>query len=178
MNDDANAILRKPRYIDTSKLSNLYTRAVERNSLYADEKVYPAYWMHEPQAFTLAKKQYEHIQAGLSEEEAYKKAIAYVDEMEDQSYTELKQLVETLSKANARVPFAADPKISVKISFWREKLARTPYSTLSLAAQGEIDFIIQTDVLKWNEVERERRMRSHPLFLSLSPHRLSHGCPL
>ena len=60
-----------------------YEQAVSRNALYADEKVYPGYWAHEPQALTLAKKQYEYIQSGDSEERAYQKAVAYVDELEN-----------------------------------------------------------------------------------------------
>ena len=37
------------------------------------------------------------------------------------------------------------------------------YHDLDLAIQGEIDHFIQTKILKWNEVERERRMRD-PMF--------------
>merc|ERR1711968_114944 len=39
----------------------------------------------------------------------------------------------------------------------------TSYDDLDLAIQGEIDHFIQTKILKWNEVERERRMRD-PMF--------------
>lgn len=160
LNNDQNIMQRKPKHVNVTALSNLYTRAVEKNSLYADEKVYPAYWRHEPQAFTLAKKQYEHIKAGLSEEEAYKKAVAHVDELENASYSDLKEMVKVMEETHSRLPIAAsDEALAQKIQFWKNKLSTTQYSELPLAAMGEIDFIVQTEVLKWNEVERERRMR-------------------
>lgn len=42
-------------------------------------------------------------------------------------------------------------------------MKKTRYHDLDLAIQGEIDHFIQTKILKWNEVERERRMRD-PMF--------------
>jgi hypothetical protein len=33
------------------------------------------------------------------------------------------------------------------------------YEDLELADQGELDFFIQTKILKWTEVQRERRMK-------------------
>eukprot|EP01041_Mallomonas_annulata_P004181 gene4181-8317_t len=142
----------------------LYEKAVENNPLYADEKVYPAYWYHEPQALTLAKKQYEMMQSGLSEEEAYRKAIEYVNVLESRSYEELKDLLEVVKDGESRMPFTSDKEISDSIHLWREKMTKVPYSELGLADQGEIDFMIQTKILKWNEVERERRMRD-PIFV-------------
>ena len=58
----------------------LYETAVAKNPLYADEKVYQAYWAHEPQALTLAKKQYEFMEKGDTETAAYDKAVTYVEE--------------------------------------------------------------------------------------------------
>lgn len=160
LNNDQNILARKPKHVDVKPLGRIYNRVVEKNSLYVDEKVYPAYWKHEPQAFTLAKKQYEYMNAGMKEEEAYKKAVQYVDELEDRSYGEMKDLVQFIAESNAQLPRTVDEKVSQKISFWREKMQATPYESLPLAEKGEVDFIVQTDVLKWNEVERERRMRS------------------
>ena len=58
----------------------------------------------------------------------------------------------------------SDPAIIGMITFWKQKLAKVKYSEMDLADQGEIDHFIQTSVLKWNEVERERRMRD-PMFV-------------
>ncbi len=38
------------------------------------------------------------------------------------------------------------------------------YHELDLADQGDIDYLIQTKILKWNEVQRERRMKD-PIFV-------------
>lgn len=159
LHNDHSIIARKPKHVDVKPLGRLYQRVVEKNSLYVDEKVYPAYWKHEPQAFTLAKKQYEYIQAGMEEEAAYKKAVQYVDELEDKSYSEMKELVQFIAESNAQLPRTVDEKISQRISFWREKMLSTPYESLPLAERGQVDHLIQTEVLQWNEVERERRMR-------------------
>lgn len=143
---------------------NLYDKAVEKNPLYADEKVYPAYWHQEPQALTLAKKQYEFIQNGLDEETAYARAIDYINELESKSYQELQEIVRTLADVKATAPFTSDQEVSEAISKWNQKLSLIPYDDMELADQGELDYFIQNKVLKWNEVERERRMRD-PIFV-------------
>jgi len=141
-----------------------YENAVAKNPMYADEKVYPAYWAHEPQALTLAKKQYELLQKNkdMSEDEAYQKAILFVEELENDSYLKLKSVMDDIK--GSRLPYASDPVLSSLIDSWRAKLAATPYGEMPLADQGEIDWIIQTKVLKWHEVERERRMKD-PVFV-------------
>jgi len=154
------------RKVETRNVPYLkyYENAVAQNALYSDEKVYPAYWAHEPQALTLAKKQYELLQKnpGLSEDEAYQQAMAHVDELEDKAYSKLKALL--VDVEGAKLPYAADAQLSALISSWRQKLAATNYNDLPLADQGEIDWIVQTKVLGWHEVERERRMKD-PIFV-------------
>lgn len=139
-----------------------YEAALTNNPLYADEHVYPAYWAHEPQALTLAKKQYELIQAGVSEEDAYRQAVTHVHELENASYESLKALHGELR--GAKLPYAADAELCALINTWRTRLSTQPYDAMPLSDQGEIDFIVQTKVLKWNEVERERRMKD-PIFV-------------
>ena len=65
-----------------------------------------------------------------------------------------------------KLPFlaTADKDYGVTMSMFKEMLSKTPYDELDLADQGEIDYFIQTKVLRWNEVERERRMRD-PIFV-------------
>ena len=155
------------RQVETRTIPYLkyYEKAVAANPMYADEKVYPAYWVHEPQALTLAKKQYELLQKSngtLSEEEAYQQALTYVDELENASFLKLKAVLADIK--GAKLPYAADAALSGLIADWRAKLAVTRYGELSLADQGEIDWIVQTKVLRWHEVERERRMKD-PIFV-------------
>ena len=142
----------------------LYKKAVERNPLFADEKVFPAYWKEEPHALILAKKQYEFMQNGLDEENAYKNAVEYVDDLESKSYDELKDFIKLMQTEKTKVPIVADAKIFTKISFWRERLKETQFEDMSLADQGELDYFLQCDVLRWHEVSRERRMKD-PLFV-------------
>lgn len=139
-----------------------YEEALSKNPLYADEHVYPAYWAHEPQALTLAKKQYELVKKGISEEEAYSQALAHVHCLEDVSFEKMKSLLADLK--GAKLPYAADKVLSGLIDQWRQRLRDQPYDSLPLAEQGQIDWIVQTKVLKWNEVERERRMKD-PIFV-------------
>ena len=154
------------RKVETRNVPYLkyYENAVAQNALYSDEKVYPAYWAHEPQALTLAKKQYDLLQKNpeLSEDEAYQQAMAHVDELEDKAYSKLKALL--VDVEGAKLPYASDAQLSALIASWRQKLAATTYNDLPLADQGEIDWIVQTKVLGWHEVERERRMKD-PIFV-------------
>ena len=68
----------------------LYEKAIAKNPLYADEKVYSAYRAHEPQALTLAKKQYEYMELGDSETEAYEKAVKICRNEGNEVYDSLK----------------------------------------------------------------------------------------
>ena len=79
---------------------HFYDKVLEENPLYSDEKVYSAFWRHEPQALTLAKKWYEMTQKGMSEKDAYIEAQSHVQKNEDQSYLKLKNLVKDLSNGN------------------------------------------------------------------------------
>lgn len=142
---------------------NLYEKAVERNPLYEDEKVYGGYWAQEPQALTLAKKQFEFMQQGMDEEEAFQKATDFVSDLESKSYEELKSVLGAIQERSMSLPFMADGNLVEDLTAWKEKLASMNYSEMSMADKGELDFFIQTRVLKWNEVERERRMKD-PLF--------------
>lgn len=141
---------------------DLLEKVSERNPAY-DEKVYPAYWQHEPIGLTLAKKQYQFMQAGDDESTAFQKAEEYVDQLENKSYVEVMSLRNALEKDGAQAPFMRDPSVASDILMWQETLRSTKYHELELADQGEIDYMIQTKILKWNEVERERRMKD-PVF--------------
>lgn len=137
-----------------------YDKILYKNPDLIGEHVYPAYWRQQPLALILAKRQYEFIQQGLSEEEAYKKAVECVDVEESKSYDKLKEILNHIENSKqAKLSFTSEPKLSQIVDAWRAKLEKVPYENLSLAEQGEIDFLIQTMVLKWNEVERERRMK-------------------
>ena len=143
----------------------LYRKAVGKKILYADERVYPAYWMHEPSALTLAKKQYQlMVDDNLSEEDAYEIALDYIDDAENASYEELKEFRAKLEKKNSIVPFVSDPELVHRINYFKVVVMQhSSFDEIELAMQGEIDHFIQTKILKWNEVERERRMRD-PMF--------------
>lgn len=143
---------------------DLYHKAVAKNPMYLDEKVYPAFGHQEPQALVVAKRQYQYMQDGLNEEEAYRKALEYVAEMEDKSFQELKAVQEVLNTQGTTAPYLSDPLIANEVQTWQNKLKETTYEELTLAEQGELDYFIQTKILKWNEVERERRMKD-PVFV-------------
>jgi hypothetical protein len=124
----------------------LYEKVVQKNPMYADERVYPAYWQNEPQALTLAKKQYELMQGGMSETDSYHQAVTHVDELESKSYEDLQELLATASGGGARLPYLANPAVADAVAVWRKKLNETPYDGLDAADQGEIDFLVQTKV--------------------------------
>ena len=164
------------RQVETRNIPylHLYEKTLEKNPLYFDEKVYPAYWAHEPEAMTLAKKWYEFQQTGMDEKEAYNAAKSYVEKLEDKSYTIINEIVAELEKdsesASIHMSFLSQPEIAKSIEEWRAKLAATndtdtgrKIAEMKLSDQAELDYFIQTKILKWNEVERERRMRD-PLF--------------
>ena len=98
--------------------------------------MYPAYWQQEPQALTLAKKQYQYMQEGLDEETAYNKAVSYIDELEDQSYNELKSILDTFKENNVTLPYLNEKSLAEELAQWKQKLLETPYEELDLADQG------------------------------------------
>ena len=160
------------REVDTRNIPyyRLYEKAIAKNPLYADEKVYPAYRAHEPQALTLAKKQYEFMELGDSETEAYEKAMKFVEIQENEAYDGLKKLMgeigDSLGGVEVKLPFLATggEDLGIQMALFREQLSKTAYYDLDMADQGEIDYFLQTKVLQWNEVERERRMKD-PIFV-------------
>jgi len=136
----------------------LYHDAVRKNPAFASERVYPAYWHQEPMAMVLAKKQFALMQSGLDEDEAYAQAKDSVDGMESAAYDDLAELRAKVESDDSRPALLADPVITEGLAKWRDVLAETPYDELELADQGEIDHFVQAYVLKWSELERERRM--------------------
>lgn len=177
--------------IDVSKIPYmyLYDKILSDNPIYNDEKVFPGYWQQEPQALVLAKKQYEYIHMnGLSEQEAYEKAIDYINTIENKSYLQLKEFYNILNSNDStysttnnngeakrengttqenstnssneiKLPFVLDNEIMNELQKWKDILSMKSYDELELADQGELDYFIQTKILKWSEIERERRMK-------------------
>ncbi len=94
----------------------------------------------------------------MEEEVAYNKAIDYVNVIENNAYLKLKKVLDSVVADGADVPFA-DPTVAEEVAKWNEALKGKTYDELELADQGEIDFLIQTKILGWEEVQRERRMR-------------------
>lgn len=138
---------------------DLFHKALSHHPAYS-ERVYPAYWQQEPHALVLAKKQYEHMKNGDTEEVAFRKAEEYIDEIENISYLELKKFQDELSNnLEARIPFVMDDDVIERINDLKSALKDKDYKDLDLADQGEIDYFIQTYILKWNELQRERRMK-------------------
>jgi hypothetical protein len=143
---------------------HLYEKAVERNPLYADEKMYPAFWQEEPHALLLAKKQFQFMQAGMDEDLAYVHAVKHINDLESEAFLEFQKLSKEMKQRGASVTIASDSMLAEEIAMWREKMKWTPFEDMDVADQGEIDYLIQTKILKWGEAARERRMRD-PLFL-------------
>lgn len=112
----------------------------------------------------LARKQYELIKAGVDEESAYQQAVRHVNDLESKSYERLHALREELAAQGAASPTIADVAVAQEIQEWKGRLENSSYADLSDEAQGELDYFLQTKVLKWNEVERERRMKD-PTFV-------------
>lgn len=143
----------------------LYDKVVERNPLYVDERVYPAYWEQDVTPLAIAKRQYDLMQQGMSEEDAYYKAQEYVEELEGKAFDEMQALINAALSMGATSSFATDEAVAADIARWREKLADVPYNELSLADQGEIDHLVHSKILKWNAVHTEIRMKD-PVFYS------------
>ncbi len=144
--------------------AELYRKVKERNPIFTGEALYGAFANTDPAGLILAKKQYKYMREGLSEDAAYQKALEYVNELEDNAYQQLKQAVDAAKKEGARATFVGDPSVAVDLAFWQAKILETPYDELELEEQGELDYFLQSKILKWNEAERERRMKE-PLFV-------------
>lgn len=144
---------------------NLYEKIVSSDPIMRHETVYPAYWQEEPVALTMAKKQYELMTTKkMTEEEALKAAKQYVSDLENKAYEDMISFKKSLDDRNARESFTSREGMMEEINKYRALLRETPYDALDLADQGEIDYFIQTKVLGWREVERNRRMKD-PLFV-------------
>lgn len=154
--------------VDTAKIPylSLYKQIKAKNPLLEDERMYPVYWEQEPQALTMAKKQYEYIKfKGMTPDEAYKMAQKYVNNIESVAYEELKAFNKSLDKlGSSTASFFSNEKIVEFVNHWRNMMKIKPYKDLDLSDQGIIDFFIQTEILRWKEVERERRMKD-PVFV-------------
>lgn len=137
----------------------LYEDALVKNPKYMDERVYPAYWQQEPLALTLAKKQYELMKKGMTEEEAYEGALTYTDSLEGKAYDEMKNIIEKSGDKGFLKPLKTDEVFVKAMKKFRTILSEVDYDDLDVKDQGELDYILQTKLLKWNEVERERRMK-------------------
>ena len=151
---DANKAIRKIE----NPYERLYDEALLRHPAFQDERIYPAYWHIEPAALTLAKKQYALMQTGMDKDEAYELAFQQIKGIEEDEYDTVKQVYDKLRKEGAASTFMSDPAIRAEIKEWESVLASCPYDDLDDADKGELDYMIQTKILKWNEVERERRM--------------------
>jgi hypothetical protein len=141
----------------------LYEDAVNKNPKYIDERVYPAYWQQEPSALTLAKKQYELMKQGLSEADAYEGGLRHLEELENKAYEELKKVIAKSGNGEALKPLENDAGFQKAMKTYRGLLSEVEYEDLDDRDKGEIDHVLQTKLLGWTEVERERRMKD-PIF--------------
>jgi hypothetical protein len=141
----------------------LYEDAVAKNPKFIDERVYPAYWQQEPSALTVAKKQYELMKQGLSEADAYEGGLRHLEEIENNAYEELKKVIAKSGNGEALKPLENDAGFQKAMKTYRALLSEVEYDDLDDKDQGEIDHVLQTKLLGWTEVERERRMKD-PLF--------------
>lgn len=144
---------------------NLLKKLYQQDPVLADETVYPEFWQDEPIAMTIAKKQYELLQKGLSESEALIEARKYANSLENKAYEELISVKNVLREKGSSDIFISNPEILQEIMKYRALLKDKDFKYLDEADQGEMEYFVQTKVLKWNEVERNRRMRD-PIFLA------------
>lgn len=142
-----------------------YYSAVKKNPKLADENVYPAFYRHEPQALTLARKQFELVKQGMSEDNAYNKAVAFVNDLENAAYSDLKSKISAFEKLGTRDSIISDPEVLDTVMKWRLLLSEVSYDELDEADQGSLDHFIQTKILKWDEVSRERRMKDPTFYM-------------
>ena len=159
---DSAKVIRKVE-VTTIPYLRLYEDALAKNPKFIDERVYPAYWQQEPVAMTLAKKQYEMMRKGLTEEEAYEEALAYTETLESKAYEEMKIVIDMSGNADALKPLENDPAFVKTMKVYSTILSEVDYEDLEDHDQGELDHMLQTKVLKWSEIERERRMKD-PVF--------------
>lgn len=143
----------------------LYEDAVAKNPRYLDERVYPAYWQQEPTALTLAKKQYELMKKGLSEKDAYEGALQHTQDLENKAYEEMKAVIAKSGNIEELKTVKEDDELSKSMKTFKTLLGEVDYDDLDPKDQGEIDFVLQTKILGWKEVERERRMKD-PVFVT------------
>ena len=137
-----------------------YHEVLEKNPIFVGDHVYGAYWRQQPLAMVLAKKQYELIQKGLDEDTAYNQALEYVNIDESKSYESLKEVIRNLKdKMGAKDAITTDAELAKSIAYWRLQLTKSDYKAMKPEDQGEIDYLIHSKILKWNEVDRERRMK-------------------
>jgi hypothetical protein len=141
----------------------LYDKAVERNAVYEDERIYPAFWRQEPQALALARKQYLLMKKGLDEETAYVRAMRYVDELESKAYEETEKVFNVMKEKGAEFLFSHNESVMDEIFRWRARLKEIRYSKLQKYEQGELDEFILSKILQWGEMDKERRMKD-PIF--------------
>lgn len=139
--------------------AGLLEKAYEKNPTLKDETVFPAYGNLEPRALILAKKQYFYMQQGMTEEVAYEKALEFVEELEAQAYDDMNEVLNEVKTMGGQAPIYSVPHISEQLALWQEILRTRSYDKLTLAEQGELDLFVQTHILQWTEVERERRMK-------------------
>jgi hypothetical protein len=139
--------------------SRLLEKVYERNPVLRDETVFPGFGDLEPKAPVLAKKQYFYMQQGLSEDDAYQKASQFVEDLEDEALLDLREIEKEVKSMGASAPFLTDPEIAEELALWQTTLRSTSYEDLSLLDQGKLDRFVQIKILKWSELERERRMK-------------------
>jgi hypothetical protein len=144
----------------------IYDKVVERNPLYVDERIYPAYWEHDTTPLAIAKRQYDLMQQGLSEEEAYFKALEYVEQIEADAYDSMEKMLLSIQSLQGSLSYVSDPKVKADIEKFRNKLQLFYYNELDLGEQGEVDHIIHKHILKWNPVQTEIRMKD-PVFVMM-----------
>lgn len=144
----------------------IYDKVVERNPLYVDERIYPAYWEHDTTPLAIAKRQYDLMQQGLTEEEAYFKALEYVEQFEADAYDSMEKTLLSVRALKGSLSYVSDAKVKADIEKFRNKLQLYYYNELDLGEQGEVDHIIHKHILKWNPVQTEIRMKD-PVFVML-----------
>jgi hypothetical protein len=144
----------------------IYDKVVERNPLYVDERIYPAYWEHDTTPLAIAKRQYDLMQQGLTEEEAYFKALEYVEQIEADAYDAMEKMLLSIQSLNGSLSYVSDAKVKADIEKFRNKLQLFYYNELDLGEQGEVDYIIHKHILKWNPVQTEIRMKD-PVFVMM-----------
>lgn len=149
----------------TVPYSGLYRKIFDRNPLAEYDGVNYAFAHQDTTALALAKHQFAAMKAGLSEEEAYRKAVDHFSNEENNAYVDLKKAVEEATKQGSVRSFATNPETLEELKKWQAKAEETPYSKMELHEQGELEYFLQVKVLMWNETERVRRMKDNAFVL-------------